>query len=314
MIYSKIISTGNYLPKNIITNNKLSKIINTSNDWIQKRTGISQRHIVNKKYETVYTMGLNAAKDAIKNAQIKKTSIDMIIATTTSADFIFPATACVIQKMLKINECPAFDVQAACGGFLYAINIANSYIKTGIFKRILIVGSEVMSKKIDWTNKSICVLFGDGAGAIILEASKKPGIISTKINANGYYDKLLYLKNSHPLSFIEMNGKKIFKLAIKYSIKNYLQIFKINNLNINNIDWVIPHQANIRIIKLLAKKLKISIKKFIITIDKFANTSSASIPITLHYAIENKILKTNQHILINSFGGGLTWGSAIIKY
>lgn len=312
MIYSRIISTGCYIPTNIVTNDDLSKTLNTEDSWIKKRTGISQRYIINKN-ETIYNMGFLAATDAIKNAKINKSSIDMIIATTTTPALAFPSTACIIQKMLKVKECPAFDVQAACSGFIYATSIADTYIKSGLFKRILIIGTETMSKIIDWSDRSTCVLFGDGAGALILEASKNPGIISIALKANGEYSDYLYLKNTET-SCLKMDGKKIFKLAIKNLKDISLQLLKSNKLNITDIDWVIPHQANIRIIRSLAENLNIPIKKFLTTIENYANTSTASIPITLHHGIKDNKIKKNDNLLIKAFGAGITCGSAIIKY
>jgi len=313
VIYSKIISTGSYLPKKIITNDDLSILINTNDIWIKKRTGVKQRHISNKN-ETTFAIGFYAARDAIQNAQIKKSSIDMIIVATATPDLIFPSTACIIQKMLQIENCTAFDIQAACSGFIYAINIANTYIRTGLFKRILVIGSETMSKIVDWTDRSTCVLFGDGAGAIILEASSKPGIISIETNSNGIPGKYLYLKNNYKPSFIKMNGKKIFKLAITCLKQSIINILKNNKLELCNIDWIIPHQANIRIIKFLAKNLKIPFEKFITTMDIYANTSSASIPLTLHFGIKNKKIKSGQMLLLTGFGAGLTWGTALTQY
>lgn len=312
MIYSRIISTGCYIPNNIVTNDDLSKTLNTHNSWIKQRTGINQRHIINKT-DTIYKMGFLAATDAIKNAKISTSSIDMIIVTTTTPVLTFPSTACIIQKMLKIKHCPAFDVQAACSGFIYATSIADTYIKSGMFKRILIIGTETMSKIIDWSDRSTCVLFGDGAGALILEASKQPGIISIELKANGEYNDYLYLKNTE-MSFLKMDGKKIFKLAVKYLKEISLQILKNNKLKITDIDWVIPHQANIRIIKSLAENLNIPIKKFLTTIENYANTSTASIPITLHHGIKHNKIKKNNNLLIKAFGAGITCGSAIIKY
>jgi len=312
MIYSKIISTGSYLPKKILKNNGLKNFIDTTDSWITKRTGIKQRHIANNKFETTTNMGYLAALDAIKQENIKKSNIDMIIVATSTPDRIFPSTACVIQKKLNIQNCSAFDIQAACSGFIYAISIADNFIKTGFVNKILIIGTESNSKIINWKDKISCILFGDGAGAIILKKSKYPGIISTKLNALGKFDNILYTSNKKP--YIIMNGNKVFKLAVKYLYTISMNIIKDNNIKIKNIDWIIPHQANIRIIKLVAKKLNIPLNKIIITLKHFANTACASIPIAINYGIRHNKIKKNQLLLLQTFGAGLTWGSALIKY
>ncbi len=313
MVYGKIIAVGCCLPKKNIINEDLSTIINTNDEWIVKRTGIKQRYVVNNKNETTCMMGFYAAINALKKANIKSSSIDMIIVATTTPDYVFPSTACTIQKLLKTNNCPAFDIQVACSGFIYALSIANSYIKSHSFKRILVIGTESMSKTVDWTDRTTCILFGDGAAAIVLEASDHPGIIAINIHANGSLGDYLYL-NKNNSSFVNMDGKKIFKLAINFLNKSCNNILKTSNLNIHDIDWIISHQANIRIIQALAKSLNISIRKFIITIDKHANTSSASIPLALYYGIKCNKIKSDQVLLINAFGAGLTWGSAVMIY
>ncbi|MDP2763053.1 MAG: beta-ketoacyl-ACP synthase III [Enterobacteriaceae bacterium] len=313
MIYSKILSIGSYLPNKIVTNNDLSKIINTNDEWIKKRTGIKFRRIAKEDYETTTNMGFLAAQDAIKNAKVKLLKIDTIIVTTSSPDKIFPSTACCIQKKLKIKDCVAFDIQAACSGFIYAINIADNLIKTGSSKKILIIGSEKMSKITDWKDRSSCILFGDGAGAIILESSKKPGILYIKLHSKTKHNNILYL-NAKKKSYIKMNGKIIFKMAVKYLKDINLKTIKKTNIKINEIDWIIPHQANIRIINKVAKYINIPLKNIITTIEEYANTSGASIPITMHHAIKIGKIKHNQLLLLEAFGAGLTYGIVLVKY
>jgi 3-oxoacyl-[acyl-carrier-protein] synthase-3 len=248
-MYSKIIGTGGYLPNKILTNKDLESIVDTTDDWIVERTGIKQRHI-SEPSETTSSMATKASIEAIKNAKINNSDIDLIIVATTTPDMVFPSTACIVQNNLNIKA-PAFDVQAACTGFIYAMSIADNFIKTGSCKNILIIGAEKYSNLLDWSDRSTCVLFGDGAGALILSANSEEGIISTHIHADGQYNNLLDVKDDH----IRMKGNEVFKVAVNTLSKLVDETLEKNNMKKNDIDWLVPHQANLRIIKAAAKKL-----------------------------------------------------------
>ncbi|OQM34361.1 beta-ketoacyl-ACP synthase III [bacterium endosymbiont of Pedicinus badii] len=317
-MFTKIIGTGGYLPKKILSNFDLEKFINTSNEWIFLRTGIRERRIASFN-ETVSSMGEKAAKKAIKMAGINPKSISMIIVATTSSDYAFPSSACQIQHYLGIRDSIAFDLSAACAGFSYALSIADNYMKNGSIKYALVVGSDILSRVIDPNDKKTIILFGDGAGAVVLKKSKIPGIIATHLHANGKYGNLLKLPNfmyQSKYSYLTMSGKKVFKIAVKNLTKITKETIKKNKINYREIDWFIPHQANLRIIKAIIKKLKfkISQKKIIITLDKHGNTSSASIPLALDQAVRDGRIKPGQLVLLEAFGGGFTWGSALIRF
>jgi 3-oxoacyl-[acyl-carrier-protein] synthase-3 len=329
--YSKITGTGSYLPENIFTNEQWEKIVDTTSDWIVDRTGIKSRHFANKD-ETTATMGTIAAKNALEMAGIDASEIDMIIVATGLPAKIFPATACLIQNELKIPTCIAFDVQAACTGFIYGLSIVDQFIKTGMIKNALVIGTEIMSRLIDWSDRNTCVLFGDGAGAVVLQASDEPGIISTSLFAEGKYKDLLTLDNLQnadhsevipninvkqnanlPLEdfnpYIEMDGRKVFKIAVTMLGKMVEEIQKEHE-----IDWLVPHQANIRIIKATADKLCLPMDKVICTNEVHGNTSSASIPLALDVAVRDGRIKPGQVLLFEAFGAGLTWGSTLVRF
>ncbi len=317
MIYARIASTGSCLPQTVLSNDDIAKMVDTSDEWIQQRTGIKQRHIVKKEYnENVAQLGINAAKIAIEDAGIKPEDIEMVIVATCSADKVFPATACLIQEGLGIPPCPAFDVQAACAGFIYALTVAEQFIATGNKKRVLIVGAEAMTQTVDWKDRSVCILFGDGAGAAVLEASDEPGVLSTHLKADGKYKDQLYLNNAHMHDnpFIHMEGNAVFRLAVQSLGDIAMEALEANNMTGEDLDWVVPHQANIRIIQATAKKLGLPMEKVVVTVDKHANTSGASVPMALDTAIRDGRIKRGQNLLLEAFGGGLSWGSALIKY
>ena len=272
-MYSKIIGTGGYLPKKILTNKDLESIVDTTDEWILERTGIKQRHIAEEN-ETTSSMATQASLDAINSAGIKESDIDLIIVATTTPDQIFPSTACIVQNKLNIKA-PAFDVQAACTGFIYALSIADNYIKTGMNKNVLVIGAEKYSNLLDWSDRSTCVLFGDGAGAVVLSAQSKEGIISSHIHADGQYNDLLSVENSH----IKMKGNEVFKVAVNTLSKLVDETLTKNNMKKSDIDWLVPHQANLRIIKAAARKLSMPIDNVVVTVDNHANTSAASIPL-----------------------------------
>ena len=307
-MYSKIISTGGYLPKKILTNKDLEKKVDTTHEWILERTGIEQRHIADDKESTSF-MATKAAEDALNNSNLKSADIDLIIVATTTPDQIFPSTACIVQNNLKINA-PAFDIQAACTGFIYALNIADNYIKTGFSKTILVIGAEKYSNLLDWSDRSTCVLFGDGAGAAILTANKNKGIISSLIHADGQYNDLLSVEKNH----IKMKGNEVFKIAVNTLSNLVDETLVKNNFDKTDIDWLIPHQANLRIIKATAKKLSMPLERVVVTVNKHANTSAASIPLALNEAVRDGRIKEDQVILLEAFGSGFTWGSILLRY
>ena len=307
-MHSKIIGTGGYLPTKILTNKDLESIVDTSDEWIVERTGIKQRHICEKN-ETTSSMATKAALDAIRSANIKNAEIDLIIVATTTPDMIFPSTANIVQNNLNIVA-PAFDVQAACTGFIYAITIADNFIKTGSSKNVLVIGAEKYSNLLDWSDRQTCVLFGDGAGAIILSSSQDEGIISSHIHADGQYNELLDVKDNH----IRMKGNEVFKVAVNTLSKLVDETLEKNSMKKTDIDWLVPHQANLRIIKAAAKKLSMSLDQVVVTVDNHANTSAASIPLALDVAVKDGRIKRDQVILLEAFGSGFTWGSVLLRY
>lgn len=317
MVYSRIISTGSFLPEKVVTNDDLAKIVDTSDEWIVQRTGICKRHVV-KEDESAVTMAIEASKKALIDSGLKPSDIELIICATVSSDKIFPSVACYIQQGLNIPACPAFDLTATCGGFIYGLSIADKFIKTGTYKRVLVVGSEAMSRLINWKDRSTCVLFGDGAGAVILEASKEPsGVMSTHIQADGEYKDLLYLDNARNTDYpyIQMSdGGTVFRLAVNALGDAVIDAVNKNDMKSSDIDWIVPHQANIRIIQATAKKLNISMDKVIVTIDEHSNTSAASIPLALDVAVRDGRIKRGHNLLLSAFGAGLVWGAALIKY
>ena len=325
MIYSKIISTGAYVPARIVKNDELAKMVETNDEWITSRTGIKQRRI--SSGEKTYQMAAKAAKEAIKNAGIEKEEIDMIVLATISPDFFMPSTANLVQAELGLDDIPSFDVTAGCTGFVYGLQIADQFIRSKQSKVILVIGVEVLSKVIDWSDRNTCVLFGDGAGAVILKSSSQEGIICTYTGSQGDLKELLTLpavplknpflpipNNNGGSSNISMNGKEIFQFAIRIMIKSISHVLDKSNLSMNDIDYIIPHQANIRIIDYVARKLKIEKEKFIINLDRFGNTSSASVPLALNEAHKKKMFCPGDRIIMVAFGGGLTWGSALLNW
>ena len=315
-----IIGSGSYLPKKILTNHDLSKKLNTTDEWITSRTGIKKRHIASDT-ELNSDLAFNAAKRAIKNSKIRVSKIDLVIIATSTPDNTFPSTATKVQAKLGIKKGFAFDIQAACTGFIYALSIADNYLSNNQANCALVIGSEIFSRILDWKDRSTCVLFGDGAGAIVLGKQKnniKSEIISTELYSDGRFYDLLYVDGGVALNqkagYLRMNGKEVFKHAVTKLVKIIKLNMKKNNIKVNDIDWVIPHQANKRIMDLTAKKLQIPAKKILMTIEHHANTSSASIPLTLDFALSKKMIKRNQLILLEAIGGGLTWGCSLLKF
>lgn len=321
MKYSKIIGTGSYLPEKILTNFDLEKIVDTTNEWIVERTGIHKRHIA-AEHETALSMAEKAAREAMSAAGITPADIGMIIVATTTPEKMFPSTACLLQQRLAIAGCPAFDLNStACAGFMYALSIADQYIRHGAIKNALVIGSEVMSRVVDWTDRTTCILFGDGAGAVVLGASNEPGILSTHLHADGTHKDVLSLNHSigKPIDveeelYIKMTGNQLFKLAVNILGGLFDETLEANSMQKSDVDWLVPHQANIRIIQAMAKKLDLSLDHVAITLEEQGNTSSASIPLALDKAIRDGRIKQGDMLMLEGFGGGLAWGSALIKY
>lgn len=319
MTYSKIIGTGSYLPKKILTNHDLESVVDTSDSWIRSRTGIEQRHIAAEN-EMASDLAVNACFNAIESADISASKIDLIIVATTTPDMTFPSTACILQNKLGIKDSPAFDVQAVCSGFVYALATADMFIRAGRCNTALVVGTEIYSRLLDWNDRSTCVLFGDGAGAVLITKSDQPGILSSHLHANGNHYNTLSLPGSishgkiQGNPFITMEGNTVFKFAVKVMEEIVYEALSENNLQISDINWLIPHQANIRIIQSTAKKLGIPMDKVVTTIAKHGNTSAASIPLALDIAVRDKRIKPNQYVLLEGVGGGFTWGAVLIRW
>ncbi|MCH9698737.1 MAG: ketoacyl-ACP synthase III [Gammaproteobacteria bacterium] len=317
-LYSRIAGTGSYLPSQVRTNNDISKMVDTSDEWIFDRTGIHERRIAGDQ-ETASSMAGIAAQRALDAAGLQAANIDLIIVATSSPDTIFPSTACLLQHRLQAPQCAAFDIQAACSGFIYALSVADQFIKTGQAKKALVVGSEINSRLLDWNDRRTCILFGDGAGAVILTPSENPGILSTHIHSDGNYSDLLYIPNPagglcSADAVIHMSGNEVFKVAVNTLGRIVDETLMANGLNKSDIDWLVPHQANIRIIKATAKKLGMSLDKVILTIEHQGNTSSASVPLALDEGIRDGRIKRGDTVLMEAFGGGFVWGSALVNY
>ncbi len=310
-VFSKIIATGSYLPKKILTNQDIERIVDTSNDWIIERTGIEQRHIASTEESSV-DMAYHASLDAIESSKIDTQDIDMIVVATTTPERKFPSTAVLLQNKLDLKNCSAFDINAACTGFVYAIDIADQYIKNGAVKNVLVIGTEKITSLLDWKDRNTCVLFGDGAGAVLLSASETPGIISSTIVSDGSYKDLLTV-NTEP-EFIEMKGNDVFKIAVNTLGDLAIATLNKNNISAEELDWFIPHQANSRIILAIAKKIDLPKEKIIITVNKHGNTSAASIPLALDDSNKKGLLKEGNLIMFEAFGAGFTWGSNLLRF
>jgi 3-oxoacyl-[acyl-carrier-protein] synthase-3 len=321
-MYSRITGTGSYLPEKVLTNHDLEKMVETSDEWITERTGIKKRHIAAEN-ETTCDLAERAARSAIEAAGIKNTDIDLIVVATTTPDRIFPSTACLLQERLDVHGCAAFDVQAVCTGFVYALSVADKFIKSGDARCALVVGAETLSRIINWKDRTTCVLFGDGAGAVILQASDEPGILSTHLHADGSYKELLTVPagiSENTSAFmrgegsIVMQGNEVFKMAVNTLGRIVDETLDKNKLKKTDIDWLVPHQANIRIIAATAKKLKMNMDHVVVTVDEHGNTSAASIPLALDCAVRDNRIKRGETLLLEAFGGGFTWGSALLKF
>ena len=316
-MYSKILGTGSYLPEQVRTNADLEKMVDTSDEWITVRTGIKERRIAAEN-ETIADMGHLAAERAIEMAGINKEEIELIIVATTSSENSFPSSACQVQHKLGIKGCGAFDMAAACTGFVYALSVADQYIKSGMYKHILVIGADALSKACDPTDRSTIILFGDGAGAVILGASEEPGILSTHIYADGQFGDLLSLgtpeRGGDVNKWMYMAGNEVFKVAVTQLAKLVKDTLALNDMDRSELDWLVPHQANMRIITATAKKLALPMEQVVVTLDKHGNTSAATVPTALDEAVRDGRIKRGQTMLLEAFGGGFTWGSALVKF
>ncbi len=317
--HTKIIGTGGYLPENVVTNQQLAERVETSDEWIFERTGIRSRCIV-ATHETAASMAEIAARQAIEAAQIEPNDIDLIIVATGTPDNVYPSTACLLQNRLGVTGGVAFDIQAACSGSIFALSIADQYIKSGAAKTVLIVGSEVCSRIVDWTDRGTCILFGDGAGAMLLQASSEVGVLSTHIHSDGQYEDLLNCPNpqamgdDESLGYIAMRGNEVFKVAVNTLGRIVDETLEAHNMDKSEIDWLVPHQANIRIIAATAKKLKMSMEQVVVTLETQGNTSSASVLLAFNEAVRDGRIQRGQTVLLEAFGAGFTWGSALVRY
>jgi len=319
--YSRIIGTGSYLPEKVITNSDLERMVETSDDWIVSRTGIRERRMA-AEGQTTTDLALEASRRALDAAGVTKDEIDLIIVATTTPDRIFPSSACLLQDRLDIHGCPAFDVQAVCTGFVYALGIADKFIKTGASKCALVVGAETLSRILDWSDRSTCILFGDGAGAVVVKVSDQPGIISSHLHADGKYKELLTVPSGVSQgydalikgeAYVQMQGNEVFKMAVNTLGRIVDETLEANGLQKSDIDWLVPHQANIRIINATARKLGMPTDQVVVTVDKHGNTSAASIPLAFDEAVRDGRIKSGDTVLMEAFGGGFTWGSVLLQ-
>ena len=322
-IYSRIAGTGSYLPEKVVTNDDLAKVVDTSDEWIHSRTGIRERRVA-AEGQTTSDLGYQAALKAIEAAGIAADEIDLIVVGTTTPDYVFPSTACLIQQKLGVAGCAAFDVNAACSGFVFALSVADKFVRTGTSKTVLVVGVETLTRMVDWTDRTTCVLFGDGAGAVVLKADAETGILSTHLHADGSKKDLLRCPVGVSAGFsenepnagvrIQMAGNDVFKHAVKALDSVVDETLEANGLDKHYLDWLIPHQANLRIIEATAKRLDMPMDRVIVTVDRHGNTSAGSVPLALDEAVRSGRVQRGQLLLLEAFGGGFTWGSALLRY
>jgi len=317
-MYSRVIGTGKYLPEKVLTNQELEQMVDTSDEWIRTRTGIESRHIAAEDEATSH-LAEKAAYAAMESAGLGPEDIDMIVVGTCTPDLVFPNVACLLQERMGITG-PAFSVEAACSGFVYALTVADQFVRLGQAKHSLVIGAETMSRLIDWTDRETCVLFGDGAGAVILEAAEDPGILYSDLGADGQYRKLLYtdsgvsqLKEGGTAE-LQMKGNEVFKVAVRTLEAMVDKVLAENDLEQGEIDWFVPHQANLRIIKATAKRLGLPLERVVLTVAEHGNTSAASIPMALDTAVRDGRIKRGDLLLLEAFGGGFTWGSCLLRY
>ncbi|HLT92499.1 MAG TPA: beta-ketoacyl-ACP synthase III [Woeseiaceae bacterium] len=322
MTFARIAATGGYLPERVMTNHEFEAFIDTSDEWIRSRSGICSRHIA-AEGETTSDMGYAAALDALEQGGIDPAAVDLVVVATTTPDKVFPSTACILQRRLGIRGIPAFDVHAACSGFIYALDVADRWIRTGGARCALVVGAEMYSRVLDWQDRTTCVLFGDGAGAIVLEAADEPGVMSVHSHADGRFEELLhvpfgvscgYERLRAEEAWIRMKGNEVFRQAVSTLGAIAEETLAANDVRKEDIAWLIPHQANLRIIQAAAKKLDLPMERVVVTVDRHANTSSASIPLALDVAVRDGRIRRGELLLFEAFGAGFTWGSALVRY
>lgn len=322
MTFARIIGTGSYVPERVITNAELEDLVDTTHDWIVERTGIHQRHRVADGQGTG-DLAYEASLHALDAAGVSADTLDLIVLGTTTPDRVYPATACQLQHRIGANGCAAFDVQAVCSGFVYALGVADQFIRTGAARRALVVGADVHSRLLDWNDRGTCVLFGDGAGAVVLEGADEAGILSSHLHADGSYEPLLYVDGSvadgydNPsasAAVTRMQGNEVFKIAVRTLGRIVDETLGANGMDRSELTWLIPHQANMRIIQATAKKLRMSMDQVVVTVDQHGNTSAASVPLALDTAVRDGRIKRGDVLLLEAFGGGFTWGSALIRY
>ncbi len=320
MKFSRIVGTGSYLPEKVLSNEELSKSVDTSDEWIRDRTGIRQRHIV---ADGQYTsdLALNASLQALEAAGIHADDLDLIVLATSTPDVVFPSTASILQEKLNVRGCGAFDVQAVCAGFAYALSVADQFIRAGTCQNVLVIGAETFSRILDWTDRTTCVLFGDGAGAVVLTGGDEPGLHSTHIHADGRFQDLLHVPTGVSKQYnemfkaqtaVQMNGQKVFKWAVREMSALAIKTLEENGLSADDVDWMVPHQANIRIIEAVASKAGVPMERVVVTVHDHGNTSAASVPLALDTAVRDGRVQPGDKILLEAFGGGFTWGSALI--
>jgi 3-oxoacyl-[acyl-carrier-protein] synthase III len=322
-MYARIAGTGSYLPDKVVTNADLEKQVETSDEWIRTRSGIERRHIAGP-HETTSSMSAEAARRALAAANTDASEVDLIIVGTCTPDFIFPNVGVLVQQQLGIHDCPAFSLETACSGFIYAMSIADKFIRLGEAKCALVIGAETLSRIVDWTDRTTCVLFGDGAGAVVLKASEETGILATHLHADGQYKDLLNFPYGPSVGFdklragapggIQMNGKDVFKVAVRTLERIVDETLEKNGIDKSAIDWLVPHQANLRIIDATARKLEMPMERVVVTVREHGNTSAASIPLALDVAVRDGRIQRGQMLLLETFGGGFTWGSALLRY
>lgn len=318
MKYARIVGTGSYLPANVVSNDELSRRVDTSDEWIRSRTGIRQRHVA-EPAQASSDLAYHASLRALEAAGVTASDLDLIIVATSTPDFIFPSTACLLQAKLGASRCPAFDVQAVCSGFVYGLDIADKYIRSGMYRRVLVVGAEVFSRILDWNDRGTCVLFGDGAGAVVLAADDRPGLLASVLHADGSQFGILSTPGQvcggkvtgDP--FLRMDGQAVFKLAVRVLDEVARETLALCNMQPGDVDWLIPHQANVRILDATAKRLGIATEKVIVTVDRHANTSAASVPLALDVALRDGRIKPGHKLLLEGVGGGFTWGAALVE-
>jgi 3-oxoacyl-[acyl-carrier-protein] synthase III len=318
-MHSRIVGTGSYLPREVLSNEELAKRVDTSDEWIRTRTGIRQRHIAAPDEKTS-DLALAAAREALAAAGLAPADVDLIVLATTTPDMVFPSTACILQDKLGTHDGPAFDVQAVCSGFVYGLGVADLMVKSGQARNALVIGAEIYSRILDWSDRGTCVLFGDGAGAVVLMPAKEPGILSTHLHADGRYRNILAVPGTVAHGAVEgkplltMEGNTVFRFAVKVLAEVAHEALAANGLETSAIDWLIPHQANIRIMEATAKKLHVPVERMVTTVDRHANTSAASIPLALDLAVRDGRIRSGQHVMLLGVGGGFTWGSALVRW